>query len=298
MSQNEWETTEIRASKVGNFSPFSPQVLKICKAGLYVKNPWKKWVKPGALYNNDHLLSYCADPAEQDLPELGYGVKAGDAPATGTESEKEEADLVPAEYAADRDPSRVAMHDDYKYEDTFWCSVPSAITEGNFRFHYNDHYRGVDAILESWRPDAGVQLAFRAATTGSEFDNYDPDSTFRSCASRMKRQCGKHAPALLYVVAVHHLKPDAILDLEARAAKALACARAVPELANCLSEPLAGTYLHPNCAGDVVMNPAKQRAAARREELEHPKRHQRRQAQRKQRSRHRRHVSSGRAHDL
>ena len=54
---------------MGISHPFAAQVLKVCKAGLFVRNPWKEWVKPGALYNNDHLLTYCADPAEQDVPE-------------------------------------------------------------------------------------------------------------------------------------------------------------------------------------------------------------------------------------
>ena len=99
-------------------------VLKVCKAGLFVRNPWKEWVKPGALYNNDHLLTYCADPAEQDVPDRR-------APEPGG-------------------PARVASRDDYKYEDTFWCNAPSAVASGNWRFHYNDKRYTLDSVLDAW----------------------------------------------------------------------------------------------------------------------------------------------------
>ena len=99
-------------------------VLKVCKAGLFVRNPWKEWVKPGALYNNDHLLTYCADPAEQDVPERRTPEPGG--------------------------PARVASRDDYKYEDTFWCNAPSAVASGNWRFHYNDKRYTLDSVLDAW----------------------------------------------------------------------------------------------------------------------------------------------------
>ena len=113
-------------------------------------------------------------------------------------------------------------------------------------------------------PFAAQVLDMRTKTKGSDFDVAGDRGAFEACARRMEAACGPRAAALLHVVAIHHLSAGDISRVDGDAAKARACALEHDDLAACLAGPLAGTALHPNCAGDVAANPAKLRAVARR----------------------------------